>query len=255
MKRKIYKELLGKKITGRKSLAVLIDPDNYKAQALKQLINFASENSIDYFFVGGSLVSNYIFSNIIKTIKDNCQTPVVLFPSSYLHISPEADAIMFLSLISGRNPELLIGQHVIAAPILKTTGIEIIATGYMLIDGGKPTTASYMSSTQSIPNDKPEIARCTAMAGEMLGMKMIYLDAGSGAIIPVPKDMVYSVSKEIDVPLIVGGGLNTLSKIDDALSAGADMVVVGNGIEKNPDLMAEVCDYFNKYNDSLNIDQ
>jgi phosphoglycerol geranylgeranyltransferase len=255
MKRKIYKELQEKKISGHKSIAVLIDPDNFKHQSLRQLTDLAMGNGIDYFFVGGSLVSSYNFTNLINTIKTNCDTPVVLFPGSYLHISPEADAIMFLSLISGRNPELLIGQHVIAAPLLKATGMEVISTGYMLIDGGNPTTVSYMSATQPIPHDKPEIARCTAMAGEMLGLKMIYLDAGSGAAIPVPFDMIHSVSKTIDVPLIVGGGLTSLSKIDDALIAGADLVVVGNGIEKNPNLMVEVSEYFNRYNNSLNVNQ
>jgi phosphoglycerol geranylgeranyltransferase len=255
MKRTIYNELLEKKIAGHKSIAVLIDPDNYQNHLLKQLINLAADHNVDYFFVGGSLVSSYNFSNLIRTIKDQCRIPVILFPGSYLHICPDADAIMFLSLISGRNPELLIGQHVVAAPILKTSGLEVISTGYLLIDGGTSTTVSYMSATNPIPVDKPDIAKCTAMAGEMLGLKMIYLDAGSGALQPVPLEMIRSVADTIEVPLIVGGGLNSPRKIWDALSAGADLVVVGNGIEKNPNLMVEVSIFFNNYNKSLNIDQ
>jgi phosphoglycerol geranylgeranyltransferase len=254
MKKKIYKDLIEKKNTGRKSLAVLLDPDKFETPTAETLMNFAADGLIDYFLVGGSLVSNYRFSHMIRLLKENCSIPVVLFPGNYMHIAPEADGILFLSLISGRNPDLLVGQHVIAAPVLKQLGIEVLSTGYILVDGGKPTTVSYMSNTQPIPNDKVDVASCTAMAGEMLGMKLIYLDAGSGALTPVPKDMIRTVAKAIDVPLIVGGGLNSLSKIDDALSAGADMVVIGNGIEKNPNLMVEVSEYFMRYNNSLNID-
>lgn len=247
----VYKKLIEKKRRGQKSLAILIDPDKFDIQS--DILRFAKNSQADFFFIGGSLVTDYRFNQILRLLKESCQTPVVIFPGSYLHIDPDADAILFLSLISGRNPEYLIGQHVIAAPILKSSGLEIISTGYILVDGGKATTVSYMSGTQPVPADKPEIARCTAMAGEMLGMKLIYLDAGSGASTPVPKELIRSVSRSIDVPLIVGGGLNNLFKIDDALSAGADMIVVGNGIEKNPDLMVEVSEYFYRYNNSLNV--
>ncbi len=251
--KKIVNSLQDKKKNGQKAVAILIDPDKFDIHSIGRLLVEATNGHIDYFFVGGSLISNYIFEEVINCIKNSCDVPVIIFPGNYLHVSPEADAIMFLSLISGRNPDLLIGQHVIAAPVIKKSGIEVIPTGYMLIDGGKPTTVSYMSTTQPIPADKPEIAQCTAMAGEMLGLGMIYLDAGSGAMNPVSKEMVSSVAKNINIPLIVGGGLNSLSKIDNAISAGADMVVIGNGIEKNPDLMTGVSEYFQKYN-ALDVD-
>lgn len=253
MKRKVYNDLLKKKSAGRKALAVLIDPDKSAGENLHSLINIAVENNIDYFFVGGSLVSNYNFKAIIQAVKSACEVPVLIFPGSYLHIYKEADALLLLSLISGRNAELLIGQQVVAAPVIRSSGLETIATGYLLIDGGKPTTVSYMSGTQPIPRDKQDIARWTAVAGEMLGLKLIYLDAGSGADLPAPPEMIKSVSEAIDVPLVVGGGLNTLEKIKMALYAGADLVVIGNGIEKKPDFIIEVSDYFNQINKSLNV--
>lgn len=248
MKRKIYKETLEKKSRGYKSLALLIDPDHFNISIAKKLTTIASEGQIDYFLVGGSLVSNFIFKEVIRSVRECCDIPVVIFPGHSMHVEKDADAILFLSLISGRNPDFLIGQHVVAAPLIRSYGLETISTGYILIDGGKPTTAAYMSGSQPIPSDKPEIARCTAMAGEMLGMGMIYLDAGSGAQTPVSKEMISEVAGAIDVPLIVGGGVNTLSKIDNAVRAGADIVVIGNGVEKSLDLAAEASDYFLKYN-------
>lgn len=248
MKRKIYKETLEKKSRGYKSLALLIDPDHFNIGAAKKLTAIAAEGQIDYFLVGGSLVSSFVFEDVIRTVKENCDIPVLIFPGHSMHVHKDADAILFLSLISGRNPDFLIGQHVVAAPLIRSYGLEPISTGYILIDGGKPTTAAYMSGSQPIPSDKPDIARCTAMAGEMLGMRMIYLDAGSGAQKPVSKEMIAEVAGSIDIPLIVGGGVNTLSKVDDAVRAGADIVVIGNGVEKSLDLAAEASDYFLKYN-------
>ncbi len=173
---------------------------------------------------------------------------MVLFPGSNLQINEAADAILFLSLISGRNPDLLIGQHVIAAPLIKKYGLEVIPTGYLLINSGNDTTVSYMSNTQPIPYDKPDIAACTAIAGEMLGLEIIYMDAGSGAAQPISTDMISKVRKSIDTPLIIGGGINTAKKAETILKAGADMIVVGNGIEENPSLLVTISETIQQMN-------
>ena len=191
--------------------------------------------------------------HIIELVKSNSQLPVVLFPGSTMHIDVTADAVLFLSLISGRNPELLIGQQVIAAPILKRSNLEILPTGYLLIDADNHTTLSYMSNTVPIPADKYSVAMCTAMAGEMLGLKLIYMDAGSGARFPISPRMIASVRKSIDVPLIIGGGINSVEKALNSLKAGADMLVVGNGIEENPNLLIEVSYAINNLNQELDV--
>lgn len=237
-----------KRSKGLKSFAVLLDPDKLDKESCIKIINLAVESKIDYFFVGGSLITENNFSLIIKTIKANSNIPVLLFPGNALQIDTSADAILLLSLISGRNPEFLIGQHVVAAPILKTSKLQILSTGYMLVDCGKQTTVSYISNTTPIPHDKPAVAACTAMAGEMLGLKLIYMDGGSGAMYPVSPKMIAMVRKSIDLPLIVGGGINTKQKAIDALEAGADMIVIGNGIEKNPHLLVEVADRIHEMN-------
>jgi putative glycerol-1-phosphate prenyltransferase len=188
---------------------------------------------------------------LIKLIKTNSTIPVILFPGSNLHIDMSADALLFLSLISGRNAELLIGQHVIAAPVLKKSNMEILPTGYILIDSGRQTTVSYISNTTPIPYDKPEIAACTAMAGEMLGLKLIYLDGGSGAQKQISARMIASVRKSVDVPLIVGGGIRSVEEASEAMEAGADVIVIGNGIEKNLNLLAEVSERVHHYNKAL----
>jgi phosphoglycerol geranylgeranyltransferase len=228
------------KENNRKQFAVLLDPDKSDEKQVRELVRLAESGRVDYFFVGGSLITNASLRSIVSLIKRETDTPVILFPGSNLHISPEADAILFLSLISGRNPEFLIGQHVIAAPILKETGLEILPTGYMLVDCGKQTTVSYISNTTPLPYDKPAVAACTAMAGEMLGLKLIYLDGGSGALKPVSEEMIRTVRKAIEIPLIVGGGINTPERAAAAFNAGADMIVVGNAIEKNPQLIREI---------------
>lgn len=231
-----------------KAFAVLIDPDKINPSACQQLINISIENKVDFFFVGGSLITGNTMGQVIKQIKNHCQIPVILFPGSNLHIDMSADAILFLSLISGRNPELLIGQHVIAAPILKKSRIEILPTGYILVDSGRQTTVSYISNTTPIPYDKPEIAACTAMAGEMLGLRLMYLDAGSGAKKPISSKMIATVKKSVDVPLIVGGGITSAEEATEALYAGADVIVIGNGIERNPNLLAEVSEKIYDFN-------
>jgi phosphoglycerol geranylgeranyltransferase len=242
MQTQILRKLTENKRAGIKSFAVLLDPDNVDASTCLSVLNTSVKNNVDFFFVGGSLITNYVTSQLISTIKDFCQIPVILFPGSNLHIDKAADAILFLSLISGRNPDLLIGQHVIAAPILKKSSLEVISTGYLLIDSGRPTTVSYISNTLPIPHDKPDIAACTAMAGEMLGMKLIYLDAGSGAYRAVSSQMIALVNQCIAVPLIVGGGINSVQKAMEALDAGADVIVVGSGIEQEPALLAEIAE-------------
>lgn len=230
----IYKLINKKREEQIKQLAVLIDPDKVEKHQILDLVERAEGAAVDYLFVGGSLLFKDQLEACIMLIKENTSIPVVLFPGSVMQISPSADAILFLSLISGRNPELLIGQHVVAAPYLKASNLEVIPTGYMLIDGGKPTTASYMSNTLPIPGNKPEVAACTAMAGEYLGLKMIYLDGGSGAISPVDPQLISLVRSSIQLPIIVGGGLRTPEQAYNALKAGADLVVVGNILEKDP---------------------
>lgn len=237
---------------GKKSIAVLVDPDKIEDPSqLTQLINLANENCVDYFFVGGSLITTTNLSTIVSHIKKEVSIPVILFPGSSLQIDPGADAILFLSLISGRNPDLLIGQHVIAAPILKNNRLEVLPTGYILINSGKPTSVAYISNTTPIPDDKYSLAACTALAGEMLGLQLIYLDAGSGAEKEINAKMVSSVRKAVDTPLIVGGGINTAQKAMTALEAGADMIVIGNALEKRPDLLIEISEKVYDWNQSV----
>jgi phosphoglycerol geranylgeranyltransferase len=247
----VLKTLFERNRLGKKSLAVLVDPDKVDDPArLGQLINLANENCVDYFFIGGSLVTTTNLSQVVKQIKETVSIPVVLFPGNSMQIEPTADALLFLSLISGRNPELLIGQHVIAAPIIRNTRLEVIPTGYILINSGKMTSVAYISNTMPIPDDKYSLAACTAMAGEMLGLQTIYLDAGSGAEKEISAKMITTVRNSISVPLIVGGGINTTRKAITALEAGADMIVVGNALEKEPELLTEIADKVYEWNQS-----
>ena len=237
---------------GKKSIAVLIDPD--KAEdviRLKHLVHLANENCVDFFFVGGSLITMPNLTEVIQVIKEDVNIPVVLFPGSAMQIDPSADAILFLSLISGRNPDLLIGQHVQAAPILKNNHMEVMPTGYMLISSGRTTSVAYISNTTPIPEDKYSLAACTALAGEMLGLRLIYLDAGSGAEREISARMISAVRKSITVPMIVGGGINTPQKALSALEAGADMIVIGNALEKSPDLLTEISDKVYDWNQAV----
>ena len=237
---------------GKKSIAVLIDPDKVEdLSRLQYLINLASENCVDYFFVGGSMLTTTNLGDVVRHIKKSVNLPVVLFPGNSMQIDASADAILFLSLISGRNPELLIGQHVAAAPILRNTGLEIVPTGYILINSGKTTSVAYISNTIPIPEDKYAVAACTAMAGEMLGLQTIYLDAGSGAEREIGSKMIAGVRRAVNVPLIVGGGINSTQKAMRALEAGADMIVIGNALEKEPDMLIEISDRIYEWNQRL----
>jgi phosphoglycerol geranylgeranyltransferase len=240
MKDAIYSALLLKKRTQRKSFALLIDPDKVDQVKTASLVELAMKAKVDYLFVGGSLVVTNHLDQVVQQIKAQCKIPIILFPGTPSQVSPYADALLYLSLISGRNPELLIGQHVISAPSVRKSGLEIISTGYMVIDGGAPTTVSYISNALPIPADKNEIALCTAMAGEMLGMKMIYMDAGSGARRPISTEMIERVSVNIEIPLLIGGGIQDPEKVYLNAKAGADIIVVGNAIEKDASLLAEM---------------
>lgn len=240
MPNSVYQSLLSRKSVAQKSFAVLIDPDKVTMDAVDKVCRRAVDARVDYLLVGGSLVISNQLDKVILQIRHNCNLPIILFPGSPSQISKHADALLYLSLISGRNPELLIGQHVVSAPFIRQSGLEIISTGYMVVDGGAPTTVSYISNALPVPSDKNEIAMCTAMAGEMLGMKVIYLDAGSGAKKPVSENMIAAVAEHISVPLIVGGGISDPEKAYRNCKAGADLVVIGNAIEKDPSLISEM---------------
>ena len=236
----IYNKIISDKKANKKSFALLIDPDKQNLTQLLTIINKAEKAKVDYFFVGGSLLTYDSLDTCLKTIKNNSTIPVVLFPGNAMQVNDKADGILFLSLISGRNAEMLIGKQVITAPILKQSSLEVLSTGYILVDSGKPTTASYMSNTTPIPADKDTVSACTAMAGEMLGLKLIFMDGGSGAKNPISSKMIATVSKSIDAPLIIGGGINSGEKALVNCKAGADIIVVGNAIEKNEDLISEI---------------
>lgn len=237
MSGEVYSAILEKINNGQKQLAVLIDPDKFDSI---EIINIANQAKVDCFFVGGSLMAGGSIEQCIRTIKKHSSIPVVIFPGSTMQICDQADSILLISLISGRNPELLIGQHVVAAPYLKQSGLEILSTGYILVDSGKQTSASYISNTMPLPYDKNDIAACTAMAGEMLGLKLIYLDSGSGAAKPVSAQMISSVKSTIAIPLIVGGGIRSAEQAILAVRAGADILVVGNAFEKDAELLLSI---------------
>ena len=244
---KIYDNIIAAKKANKKSFALLIDPDKQNKEQLLCIIKKANQTNTDYFFVGGSLLANDSLDICLATLKQHSNIPVVLFPGNTMQVNNKADAILFLSLILGRNAEMLIGKQVITAPILKQSSLEIMPTGYILIDSGKPTTVSYISNTTPIPSDKDMVAVCTAMAGEMLGLKLIFMDGGSGAKKPISEKMINSVHKNIDVPLIVGGGISSGEKAITNCKAGADIIVVGDAIEKDESLIAEIAEAIHNY--------
>jgi putative glycerol-1-phosphate prenyltransferase len=248
----LYQDLKAAKQAGLKKLAVLIDPDRIRLGKMDQVIDLSVHAGVDYFFIGGSLIVNNQLDACLQAIRDRCDIPMVLFPGDSFQLSYKADAILFLSLISGRNAELLIGKHVITAPYLKMSPLEVIPTGYMLVDGGVPTTVSYISNTSPIPAGKSDIAVCTAIAGEMLGLKCIYMDAGSGASQPISADMIESVSGAVNVPIIVGGGIRTAEKARENIEAGADVLVVGNAFEKDPSLILSIAQAIANHNVAVN---
>jgi len=228
------------KFPGEKSIALLLDPDKARGDSIRNILKVATDCKADYIMAGGSLT----FSNIdqlIDTIREHCSIPVILFPGNLLQLSYKADTILLLSLISGRNPELLIGNHVIAAPYLKDVRDKLVSVGYILISCGSRTSVEYISQTEAIPADKSDIVVATAMAGEMLGLSMIYLEAGSGATNTIPVPVIRAVRENISVPLAVGGGIRYMKEVEEIFEAGASLIILGNGCEKNPDLLADAC--------------
>ncbi len=235
----VYQSLIKNKRNKLKNLAVLIDPDQHDDE-LHSLFLQAKQNDISLFLVGGSLVSKGITKDCVKDLKSWGAENVVLFPGNEIQLCDDADALLFMSLISGRNSEYLIGKQVTSAPWVKKSGIETLATGYMLIESGKITSANYISGTLPIPNDKPDIAAATAIAGELLGMNNLYLDAGSGALNPVPSKIIKAVKKNTDSIIWVGGGIRSAKDAKTAWASGADIVVIGNGLFEIPDLIEEI---------------
>ncbi len=210
---------------------VLIDPDKHSRKQIGELVETACEGDADAIFVGSSIVLNSGFDNLVRLIKRIASVPVILFPGSTMQISRHADAILFLSLVSGRDPNYLIGEQVKAAPVIRHLGVEPISTGYMLIESGKMTSAEFMSNTRPIPRDKFDIAKATALAAEFLGMKLIYLEAGSGAAYPVKTEMIAEVNRYVRTPIIVGGGIRRPEEAHERVKAGASFVVTGNILE------------------------
>lgn len=233
---------------GKKKFVPLVDPDSYTSAGIKKVAIFSEKAGVAFIFFGGSLMTRNKSGEFLRILKENCSVPIILFPGNQYQILPEADGILLLSLISGRNPEMLIGKHVIAAPVLKNSGLDILPTGYILVDGGKPTAVSYMSNSTPIPYDKDDIACSTALAGEMLGLRLIYLDCGSGALHPASSSMIQQIMKAISLPLIIGGGIKSVKQAEIIWRAGADVVVVGNAIEENPSLILKISEHLKKYN-------
>jgi phosphoglycerol geranylgeranyltransferase len=229
----IYDNILQSKAKNEKLLAILLDPDKIDLNTILVLIEKINQSPTTHIFIGGSTVENNILEDLILKINQNCDLPIVLFPGNPSQISDKADAILFLSLLSGRNPDFLIGLQVIAAPILHQTQLEIISTGYILIESGSETAVERVSKTLPLDRNNPELALATALAGTMLGNKLIYLEAGSGAKQAVPLEMIQLVSQNIGIPLIVGGGIVDLQGIQNAYDSGADLVVIGTAFEKD----------------------
>ncbi len=231
MNQNILNSIISDKKEGKKRLALLLDPDKLALKDIAKKVDLIEKTKADFVLVGGSLLFTNVMDDFVSELKKHTSLPIILFPGSALQISNEADGILFLQLISGRNPEYLIGNQVIAAPLLKQTQLEVIATGYILIESGRETTASYISNTKPIPAHKPEIAMATALAGQYFGHQLVYLDGGSGALHPVPESLIEMVAKNVTIPVIVGGGIKNRFQLDAAYEAGADVVVIGTAFE------------------------
>ena len=229
----IYKDILKAKSENTKLLAILLDPDKVVLENLSILISKINHSPASHVFIGGSHVENDILDELIVKIKQNCNLPIVLFPGNPSQISNKADAILFLSLISGRNPDYLVEHQVKAAPVLKKTQLEIISTGYILIESGTETAVERVSKTKPLDRNNLDLALATAQAGEMLGNKLIYLEAGSGAKQAVPLKMIALVAQNIEIPILVGGGIVDLQGIQNAYHSGADLVIIGTAFEND----------------------
>ena len=231
----IYNKILQSKAQNQKLLAILIDPDKIDLSIIDTLSQKINQSPATHIFIGGSSFDGNYLDEIIIKLKSKISLPILLFPGNPSQISDKADAILFLSLISGRNSDYLIEHQVNAVPILNKTNLEIISTGYLLIESGKQTAVEQVSQTKPLSKKNPEYILQTAQAGEMLGNKLIYLEAGSGADLSVPKEIISLVAQNINIPLIVGGGIRSLSEIEKAYSAGADLVVIGTAFENDND--------------------
>ena len=232
----VYQTLLNRKAEHKAGYFVLIDPDKTPVQQLKSTVERAITAGVDAFLVGGSLLLTPDFDSFLQTFKQySAETPVVIFPGSVQQLSGQADALLFLSLLSGRNAHHIIGSQVIAAPIIRRLGIEVISTAYLLVESGKATSAEFMSGTTPLPRHKPEIATAHALAAKYMGFQTIYLEGGSGADHSVPEEMIFSISQTVDIPLIVGGGIRTPEEAAQKVEAGASFIVTGNILEKNDD--------------------
>lgn len=235
----IYESILKAKSENRKLLAILLDPDKIDWNFLENLIEKIKGSPATHIFIGGSLVTSTKIDDLIVTLKANCELPIMLFPGNPSQLSNQADGILFLSLISGRNPDYLIEHQVKAAPILKKSKLEIISTGYILIGKENKTAVSKVSETEPMDVQDPEKIVNTALAGQMLGQKLIYLEAGSGAKFPVPSTIINQVSATISIPLIVGGGITSAKGIENAYNSGADLVVIGTAFENDSNFFAK----------------
>ena len=221
---------------------VLIDPDRKNENLLESRVESANESGVDALFVGGSLMMDMKCKERVKRIKDVSNIPVIFFPGGVGQLNAYYDAMLFMSVISGRNPHYLIGEQAIAAPIVKDIGMETIPTGYILMDGGAGSTVEFMSGTRPIPMNRSDIAVAHALAGQYLGMKLIYLEAGSGAKEPVGNNVVEAVTETLDIPVIVGGGIRNAETASEKVIAGASIIVTGTVIEENSSLMSELAD-------------
>jgi len=231
--RSIYKNICASIKNKQRLLAVLIDPDKTSVNKVSDFIDKINHSIATHIFVGGSIVDDNQTDALIKEIKRVTKLPIVLFPGDITQISNKADALLFLSLISGRNPEYLIGKHVDSVSKLKSTNLEVIPTGYVLVENGKQTSVERVTHTKPISRDNSEYIVNTAKAGELLGMKLIYLEAGSGALEPITSDIFRSVKSELSIPLIVGGGIRTIGQLENAYNSGADLVVIGTALEED----------------------
>lgn len=248
----IYQSILNNTNNGVKMFGVLIDPDKQNVRELLEIVTICNNSDVDFFLVGGSIITNGDMKKTTRLIKENSTKPIIIFPGNPDQITQYADAIFFLSLISGRNPEFLIGHQVTAAPLIKKTGLEVIPTAYLLVDCGTTTTAIYVSDTNPIPHNNAEIAANTALAGEYLGLNLTYIDGGSGAKKCISKSMISKTKAAKNGPLIIGGGIRTSQAAEEIYKAGADIIIVGNGAEENRKLISEIAKMKSSYNSLQN---
>ncbi len=244
MKTAVFDALYGKIQSGRRCYWVLLDPDDFSIERAVEIACRSEESGVDALLVGGSLLHSNHFDHFVSSIKKAVTVPVLLFPGDSTQLSSSADALLYLSLVSGRNPSNLIGEHVKAAPLIRKLGIEPIPTAYMLVESGAVSSVEFMSDTRPLPRNKPAIAVAHALAAQYMGMKLIYLEAGSGALHPVPSEMVAMVRSGVDIPMIVGGGIRDRATALEKLEAGADIIVTGNLLRSGNglDTMSEIAE-------------